>query len=89
LKWGVTLVGTLSPSLALEEAYSYFDSDLTFDGTLDFDGRGVLKIDGGNPEKPIFSSPITNYQFSHPGIVSFSPQLNVDVQLLGSGQIDG
>ena len=86
LKWGV---GTIAPSLVAEEAYSYFDSDLTFDGALDFDGKGNLHIDGGNPEKALFASPITKYQFSHPGLVSFSPQLNVDVQLPGSGQIDG
>lgn len=89
LKFGVTLVGTIAPGLALEEAYSYFDSDLDLSGTLEFDGKGELNIDGGNPEKPLFSSPITNYEFSHPGIVSFSPQLNVDVKILGRGQIDG
>lgn len=89
IKWGVTMVGTIAPELKLEEAYSYFDSNPKFAGTLSFNGRGVLDIDGGNPRLPIFSSPITAYEFSHPGIVAFSPTMQVEARLLGSGQIDG
>ena len=89
IKWGVTMVGTIAPDLKLEEAYSYFDSNPKLAGTFSFDGKGVLDIDGGNPRLPIFSSPITAYEFSHPGIVSFSPSMNVEARLLGSGQIDG
>ena len=89
IKWGVTMVGTIAPALKLEEAYSYFDSNPKLAGTLSFNGKGVLGIDGGNPRLPIFSSPITAYEFSHPGIVSFSPTMNIEARLLGSGQIDG
>lgn len=89
IKWGVTMVGTIAPELHLEEAYSYFNSNPKLAGTLAFNGKGVLDIDGGNPSLPIFSSPMTAYEFSHPGIVSFSPTLNVEARLLGSGQIDG
>lgn len=89
IKWGVTLVGTIAPSLHLEEAYSYFDSNPKLSGTLTFNGKGVLAIGGGKSIEPLFSSPITNYEFSHPGIVSFSPNLQIQAQLVGSGQIDG
>ena len=89
IKWGVTLVGTISPSLNLEEAYSYFDSNPKMTGTLSFNGKGTVNIDGGSLEKPLFSSPITGYEFSHPGIVSFSPSLQITAALSGSGQIDG
>lgn len=85
--WGFTLVGTIAPTLSLEEAYGYFDSDLYMSGTLLFDGKGVIHIN--NAQQQLFPSPITRYKFSHPGIVSFSPQLNADIQLTGSGQIDG
>ncbi len=89
IKWGVTMVGTIAPSLKLEEAYSYIDSNPKLAGTLSFNGKGVLGIDGGSPRLPIFSSPLTAYEFSHPGIVSFSPTMNIEARLLGSGQIDG
>lgn len=88
IKWGVTMVGTIAPELHLEEAYSYFDSNPKFASTLAFNGKGVLDIDGGSPRLPIFSSSITAYKFNHPGIVSFSPTLNVEAKLLGSGQIN-
>ncbi|KAI5203118.1 glycoside hydrolase, partial [Aureobasidium subglaciale] len=89
IKWGVTLVGTISPSFQLEEAYSYFDSNPQLSGTLSFNGKGKIDIEGGLPDEQLFSSPITNYEFSHPGIVSFKPQLQVSVELAGSGEIDG
>ncbi|KAI9831288.1 MAG: hypothetical protein M1826_003727 [Phylliscum demangeonii] len=86
--WGLTLVGTIAPTLSLEEAYGFFDSNLYMSGTLDFDGKGTLKLDP-SATQPLFSSPLTDFEFSHPGIVSFSPQLNADIQMLGSGEIDG
>lgn len=88
VKWGVTFVGTIAPSLNLEEAYSYFDSNPKLTGTLTFDGKGVLDI-GAGESASLFQSNLTNYEFSHPGIVSFQPQLNVEVQLLGKGQVNG
>ena len=89
VKWGVTMVGTIAPDLNLEEAYSYFDANPKLSGTVSFNGKGTLDIDGGNPLTPLLSSPMTNYEFSHPGIVSFQPQMNIQGRLLGSGQIDG
>jgi len=89
MRFGYTLVGTIQP-FSLEEAYGYFDSDLYMSGQLSFDGKGVLDINNGaGAARNLLSSPITNYQASHPGIVSFSPELNAEISLLGSGQIDG
>jgi hypothetical protein len=89
MRFGYTLVGTIQP-FALEEAYGYFDSDLYMSGQLSFDGRGILSINNGaGAQRNLLASPITAFQASHPGIVSFSPQLNVEVSLLGSGQVDG
>lgn len=89
MRFGFTLVGTIQP-FALEEAYGYFDSDLYMSGQLNFDGKGVLNIkNGAGVARDIFPSPITKFQASHPGIVSFSPELNAQVSLVGSGQIDG
>ena len=87
MRFGYTLVGTIQP-FALEEAYGYFDSDLYMSGELGFDGRGSLNIKDA-VSRNLFSSPITKDQASHPGIVSFSPELNAEISLLGSGQIDG
>ena len=89
VKWGVTMVGTIAPDLNLEEAYSYFDSNPKLSGTVSFNGRGTLDIDGGNPLTSLLSSPMTKYEFSHPGIVSFQPRVNIEGRLLGCGQIDG
>jgi hypothetical protein len=89
MRFGYTLVGTIQP-FSLEEAYGYFDSDLYMSGQLSFDGKGVLDInDGAGVARNLFANPITNYQASHPGIISFSPELNAEVSLHGSGHIDG
>ncbi|KAG8164746.1 hypothetical protein KVR01_005021 [Diaporthe batatas] len=89
MRFGFTLVGTIQP-FALEEAYGYFDSDLYMSAQLNFDGKGHLDINGGSGvSRSLFSSPVTKFQASHPGIVSFSPELNAEVSLVGSGQVDG
>lgn len=89
MRFGFTLVGTISPALSVEEAYGYFDSDLLMSATLSFDGRGTLDINSGDGvARDMFSSAITNFEASQPGIVSFSPSLNCEVSLRGSGAID-
>ncbi|KAF4833579.1 Chitotriosidase-1 [Colletotrichum siamense] len=89
MRFGFTLVGTISPTLSVEEAYGYFDSDLLMSATLSFDGKGVLDINSGDGvARDMFSSAITNFEASQPGIVSFSPSLNCEVSLRGSGAID-
>lgn len=88
-RFGYTLIGTIMP-FRLEEGYGYFDSDLYMSGQLSFDGRGVLDINGGaGVSRDLFPSPISNFQASHPGIVSFTPELNAEVSMIGSGEIDG
>lgn len=90
MRWGYTLVGKISPALALEEAYGYFDSDLYLSAQLEFDGKGTLDVgSGAGVSKDLLSSPITGFEASHPGIVSFSPSLRAEVSLIGSGQVDG
>ncbi|OQO13612.1 hypothetical protein B0A48_01841 [Cryoendolithus antarcticus] len=90
MRFGFTLVGTVQP-FALEEAFGYFDSDIYMSGQLSFDGKGVLNIgnNGGGATRKLFSSPVSGFQASHPGIVSFSPELNADISLVGKGGIDG
>lgn len=89
MRFGFTLVGRIQP-FVLEEAYGYFDSDLFMSAQLQFDGKGILNVgNGAGVARDLFSSPLTSFQASHPGIVSFSPQLNTEVSLVGSGQIDG
>ncbi|KAI0890230.1 chitotriosidase-1 [Annulohypoxylon maeteangense] len=89
MRFGFTLVGTIQP-FALEEAYGYFDSDIYMSGQLEFDGKGILDINSGaGAQRNLFPSPITKFQASHPGIVSFSPELNPEISIIGSGEIDG
>ncbi|KAJ0322115.1 hypothetical protein Brms1b_002330 [Colletotrichum noveboracense] len=89
MRFGFTLVGTISPTLSVEEAYGYFDSDLLMSATLSFDSKGVLDINSGDGvARDMFSSAITNFEASQPGIVSFSPSLNCEVSLRGSGAIN-
>lgn len=92
MKWGFTLVGTISPNLRLEEAYSFFDVDHLTRATLDFDGRGAVSItDNGatSGARPLLQQPVTGFGARHPGIISFTPTMNAEVELLGTGGIDG
>ncbi|GKT51071.1 killer toxin subunits alpha/beta [Colletotrichum spaethianum] len=86
MDFGFTLVGTIQP-YKLEEAFGYFDSDMFMSAQLDFDGRGELDVSTGASKK-LFASPITGYEASQPGFVSFKPQLNAEVSLVGKGEID-
>ncbi|KAH8894260.1 hypothetical protein GQ53DRAFT_821349 [Thozetella sp. PMI_491] len=90
LRWGYSLVGTISPTLKIEEAHGFFDSHLTSTNQLRVEGSGILAFPSGTPRVPVFSSAITDFNWSHPGIVEFSPRLNIDVELLpGGGVFDG
>ncbi|KAI1798649.1 chitotriosidase-1 [Daldinia bambusicola] len=87
MKWGYTLVGRIQP-LNVEEAYGYFDSDLYMSAQVSFDGKGTLNVKDG-AYRNLFATPATGFEASHPGIVSFSPQLNIQVSMIGDGEIDG
>lgn len=85
---GFTLVGTLQP-FKLEKAYGYFDSGPRIDATSDFDGKGMLDINHGRGViRDLFSSAITGFEGFHPGIIFYSPQLNAEISMVGSGEID-
>ena len=90
MRFGFTFVGTISPNFHLEEAYGFFDSAVEHDGTLEFDGRGKLSMhDETFKQKSILSSPLTAYGYSHPGIVSLGPELDIQATVIGEGEIDG
>uniref|UniRef100_A0A0P0BUL1 chitinase n=1 Tax=Hypocrella siamensis TaxID=696354 RepID=A0A0P0BUL1_9HYPO len=89
IRWGFSMVGTISPTLDFSEAYGFFDSKLLLDASLLVDGRGSLDMNGSTKLAPLFSSDISKFAFSHPGIVSFSPKMNVAVAMSGSGLFDG
>ena len=39
--------------------------------------------------KSLFGAPLTPYGFSHPGIVSLGPSLDVLATVIGQGEVDG
>ena len=90
MRFGFTFVGKLSPVFELDEAYGFFDTSVDLNAQLDFDGKGKLAIHGDAfAGKSIFGAPLTAYGFSHPGIVSLSPSLDVLATVIGQGEIDG
>jgi hypothetical protein len=71
LRWGYTMVGTISPTLHLEEAHGFYDAQITSEGLLWVDGSGILEIDASLPESPLFGvDGITDNGWSQPGYVS-------------------
>lgn len=89
MNFGFSFVGTISPTFNIEEANGFFDSGITYQGSIRIDAKGSVNIDGGLPSAPLFSTPITQYAFNHPGICSFAPALNIQTRLTGSGDLDG
>lgn len=70
LRWGYTMVGTISPSLNLQEAHGFYDAQISSEGTLWVDGSGTLDIDGTLPLAELFGSDgVTDFGWSHPGYV--------------------
>ncbi|KAM0465725.1 hypothetical protein ACHAPV_001782 [Trichoderma viride] len=88
IRFGVTMVGTISPEINFEETYGYFDADMAYSGTLMLNGKASVDIDGSTKFAPVFATDISNYAFSEPGIVSFTPKMNIQASLMGQGQID-
>ncbi|CAI4214313.1 unnamed protein product [Parascedosporium putredinis] len=83
--------GFLSIKLSgtFEEAYGYFDSELDLEAKLEVAGQGMVQIPGALGSKSLFNLDVSGLGFSHPGIVRFTPNLNIDVDLLGDGALDG
>lgn len=70
LRWGYTMVGTISPELNLEEAHGFFDAALTSQGQLFVDGSGTLDIQGTLPTAELFGKGgVTDFGWSQPGYV--------------------
>ncbi|KAL7921208.1 glycoside hydrolase family 18 protein [Trichoderma austrokoningii] len=88
IRFGVTMVGTISPEINFEETYRFFDADMTYWGTLMLNGKASVDIDGSTRFMPVFATDISNYAFSEPGIVSLAPKMNIQASLMGQGQID-
>ena len=90
VRFGFTFVGTISPTFRLEEAYGFFDSSVVHDGSVEFDGRGKINIQGNQfKQKSILPNPLKNYEFSHPGIVTLRPELDILATMIGEGELDG
>ncbi|RDW84130.1 uncharacterized protein DSM5745_04456 [Aspergillus mulundensis] len=85
LKFGFSFVGTIAPTFNIEEAHGYFDSRIMYNGFAEVNARGAINIDGGMHNKPLWDSPISAYGFSHPGICSLRPELNIEARLSGTG----
>lgn len=42
IRFGVTMVGTISPEISFEETYGFFDADMTYSGTLMLNGKASV-----------------------------------------------
>lgn len=90
MRFGYTFVGTISPTFHMEEAYGFVDSGIELEGTLEFDGRGQVNMQGETfKEKSILPAPLTNFAYDHPGIVHLSPEVDVLATVIGGGEVDG
>ncbi|PIG87825.1 hypothetical protein AARAC_011883 [Aspergillus arachidicola] len=85
IRFGFSFVGTISPTFQLEEAHGFFDTRILYDGFVKVNARGTLNIDNSLDEKDLWTSPISSFGFSHPGICSFRPELNIGARLAGTG----
>ncbi|KAJ8060927.1 hypothetical protein OCU04_010007 [Sclerotinia nivalis] len=88
LRWRVTMVWTISPEISFEEAYGFFDVDMTMVGTIMLDGKASINLAGSTKPAWVFDTDISNFAFSEPGIVSFTPKMNILASMTGQGTID-
>lgn len=90
MRFGFSFVGKLSPNFHLEEAYGFFDTSVVHDGRVEFDGNGKILIHGDAfKQRSILPKPMTAYRFSHPGIVSLGPELDMLATVNRYGELDG
>ncbi|KAF7884611.1 uncharacterized protein EAF02_004947 [Botrytis sinoallii] len=88
LRWGVTMVGTISPEISFEETYGFFDVDMDMAGTIILDGKASINVGGSTKPASVFDTDISNFAFSEPGIVSFTPKMNILASMTGQGTIN-
>ena len=86
MQFGFTFMGTIAPEFHLEEAY---DTDISHWGTMGFDGRGMIHIPAGGLKSDTPIDLVSQFGFTHPGIIKISPELKVSSTVIGSGRIDG
>ncbi|UKZ47181.1 hypothetical protein TrVGV298_001395 [Trichoderma virens] len=87
IRFGVTMVGTIAPEISFEEAYGFFDVDMNLTGRLMINGQASINIVGSTKPGSVFATDLSNFGFSEPGIVSFTPKMNIDASMTGNGQI--
>ncbi|KAK4107593.1 carbohydrate-binding module family 24 protein [Canariomyces notabilis] len=88
-RMGITLVGTISPKFHMEEAQGFFDSILVTTASITVDGKGIVNIPGTSPRRSLFPSPVSDWAYKVPGIVEINPRMDLEIQMSGSGFMDG
>ncbi|PKX91492.1 uncharacterized protein P174DRAFT_422654 [Aspergillus novofumigatus IBT 16806] len=86
-KMAVSIVGTISPSIDIEEVYSFVDTNIDAKMNLDMSMYGSFNLD--YTTESLFSSPITMDEFNHIGIISFAPTLMADVGMVADIELAG
>jgi hypothetical protein len=86
-KMAMSVVGTISPSIDIEEVYSFIDTSIDAKMNLDMSMYGSFDIDYTTED--LWSSPKTMDEFNHIGIISFAPTLRADVSLSANIELAG
>ncbi|KAK4201509.1 hypothetical protein QBC40DRAFT_324193 [Triangularia verruculosa] len=85
---GITLAGTISPTLYMEEARGFFNSTLISGGNITVDGKGTVNIPGTTPLRSLFLSQVSDWGYKVAGIVEINPRMDLEIQITGSGFMD-
>ncbi|KAK4106016.1 carbohydrate-binding module family 24 protein [Parathielavia hyrcaniae] len=88
-RMGITVVGTISPTLRMEEAHAFFDTVLFTAGSITVDGKGTVNIPGTTALRSLFPSQVSDWGYKVPGIVDINPRMDLKIQMAGSGFMDG
>lgn len=84
-QWGFSIVGTISP-FKIEQAYGFFDNDITMEATVNIQTYGHLKVNG--EKGSLFKNALKFKNFVQPGLLSFQPSLQVGVSLRADIQMN-
>ncbi|KAF2166320.1 glycoside hydrolase family 18 protein [Zasmidium cellare ATCC 36951] len=85
-QFAITIVGTISPVLDIEEVNAYMSTSFEADAYFDFALRGDLNLE--HIEGPLFP-PLTSDIFRHPGVITIEPTFQVDVLLEADTEVTG
>ncbi|PYI36201.1 hypothetical protein BP00DRAFT_453217 [Aspergillus indologenus CBS 114.80] len=86
-KIGVSVVGKISPTIDIEEVYSFIDTSLDVDMNLDVSMYGAFDLD--YTTESLLSTGITKDEFNHVGLISFSPTLIADLSMSANLDLAG